>query len=244
MHLRRVVEGERVQGAVVVAVLQGLDTARVVGDERPVRERRALRGGGGPGGVQDLRGVPFLELDVGLVGVVPAQRHAQDVEAVTVQQGAVYRGTGPAAHRVHVLPERRGVEERLRAGLVEDVEKLVPGEGEVDGDVDQAGPHAPQPEQDIGVGVRAVGGYPVALLQAPRQQRVGDAVGPRVELGVAPAALLEDDGVLPWVAPGGSPESVSDGVPASARHHPVYLLHRRPPPRGGRPRESTLRLPS
>jgi hypothetical protein len=76
MHLGRVVEGEGVQHAVVVAELQSLDAAHVLGHKCPVRHHRAFGSGGGAGGVEDLHQVSLVHVYLGFGGIVSALRHA------------------------------------------------------------------------------------------------------------------------------------------------------------------------
>src|SRR5918997_1525390 len=82
--------------------------------------------------------------------------------------------------------------------------------------VDEAGPLAPQLQQNVPVGVHAVSGNPVALLEASREQRVRDSFGPGIRLGVAPAPSTKDEGVLLRVSGRGASEGVADGVAAGA----------------------------
>ncbi len=80
----------------------------------------------------------------------------------------------------------------------------------------EAGPAAGQPEDQVAVGVLAIGRDAIALGEIHRDEARRDTVDRRIEVLVGPCPIAEAESRSRPVTPGGAPERVGDRVPARA----------------------------
>src|SRR5581483_6838750 len=175
------------------------------------------------------------EVGLGHVDVDLRERAGRDLgqqRAVGIAQGEhVLRQGGQCLESAGQL---RVHQHRTAAGLLQQVGELVPGEVVVDRDVHQPGPRDRQERDDVGVGVGAVGGHPVALGQPEIEQHPGRSGDRVVQLAVGPHPVGEAQShpvrgpagaaahhVVDGARPNGfhdcSPWSVLPGLPGTAR---------------------------
>ncbi|SIJ52534.1 Uncharacterised protein [Mycobacteroides abscessus subsp. abscessus] len=180
VHLRGVVERQRVDGPVVTGEVEAGQAREVLVDEGTVGHHRALGRRGRPRGVEQLR-------DVGVGDVEFVGRGRADV----ARRGGIEEG-GQAPHlrrrprgrRVHRLDEVVVGEDDLGPGVGEDVVEFVAGELEVHGHVDESRACAGEVEEEVEVGVLPVRRDPVALDRAEGEEFAGDRGDSGVEVGI------------------------------------------------------------
>ncbi len=197
-HAEAVVEGHRDADAVLGPVAaRGADEVAVVEDVA-VRERRALRGAGRAARVLDVDRVAGGERGLarrqrvrpGLAGAREQRVPLGAPEPEHVGQCGQLRAD-LLDHRdvVRRLERARG-DQRPAAGLGERVAQLGRPVRRVDVDEHRADPRGGELRQHPLGAVRRPDPDPVARLDAEREQRAGEPVGLRVELGVAEADAL------------------------------------------------------
>ncbi len=211
VHLRRVVERQRVDGPVVLGQVQGLDRALVLVHESPVGHHRALRQGGGPRGVEELD--QCARVPVAVEGQWLGQLRQE--------------GVGGVAQRPHPVPvgdppDQVGIgEDQGARGVVQDVREVLAGEVLVDRDMDEPGPRAGEVGEEVGVRVVGEGGDPVPCGQCvPLPQQGGAGGDGGVEFRVRPTPLA----VVHGRAVGDPPRNgVHQSVDRVVAHHPPCL---------------------
>ena len=239
VHLRRVVERQRVHRPVGLLEVQGGDGAQVLVHQGPVGHHRALGQRRGARGVQEL----YEVLGAGRSGVRrPAgllRRRATRARLVRRRRPA---GAGPVrrpwsrrchaceqrivgvAQRQHPHPVRqpggqRGVGEHQRApGLLDDVPQVLTGQAVVDGYVHQPGAGAAEKADQVGVGVVAVGRDPPAGLHTGAAQQLGRGRHRLVELPVGPRPVPVAQRHPVGHPPRAAPQHPVDRAASNSRH--------------------------
>lgn len=230
VRLGRVVERQRVHGAVAGLEVEGGDRAEVLVHQRAVGHHRALGQRGGAGGVEELHEVLGARLGtvVGLgrrepgeqgvtavaVPAVPAVPAALGVLGVLAQRQDA-RALGQSAGEVRIG------EDEGAAGLGDEVGEVLAGEGVVHRYVDESGAGAGEEGDQIGVGVVSVGADPVAVPESGVEQRAGAPADRVVEGGVGPVPVPVVEGDAFGGAAGAAPQHpVDGGTPAGRAPRP------------------------
>jgi hypothetical protein len=129
------------------------------------------------------------------------------------------------------------VRQRGGAGLARDVLELAGGQREIRWHVDQLGPRAAEPGEQVAIRIAPVGEHAFARLQAGGEQAARHPVGGEVERGVAPVPPAEGQRRPVAEPPGGAPQRVADGVPPGPEGRRLRLgRHACPPTFAGRSR--------
>lgn len=165
MHLGRVVERQRCQVPIFRCVVEPHDTARVMRGEGPVRHHRAFGAPGCTGRVKQLRQVivPNHRVRGGIACRAPARIHGggQEVSRCGSVEGAPKGNAVPLARSQRGLPQDLLVKQRLRPGLAQDGIQFNAVQRVVDWHMDQSGPDAAEPWEQVGVRVPAKRSHPV-----------------------------------------------------------------------------------
>ena len=168
MHLRAVIERQRVELPVARREVRCQRRAHVLVDERPVRHDRALRRCGRARRVQELRHVLVVHVRVerGRRRVLCHRQHVLVRRAVAQRAGDLEL----EPRRADLVRKRGVVEQRAAARLRDQIAQLLAAERVVDRHVDEPGLGRPQPQQRVGVGVPSERCDPVAPGQPQPEQ--------------------------------------------------------------------------
>ena len=217
MHLRRMVERQCRQRPILPLEVELQRAGHVFRQQRPMGHHRALRGGRGSRGVEELNEVVLIHRQQVEPRIRRAGGGCQYVESIA----AVQRSNELDARRFRDLRgqrrQRRIMEHRRGTGLAEQVIQLRRGQRIVHGNMNQPRPRAGKPEDEVGIGIAPERCDPFPARQSGGDQRARGRVHRAQQLVIAPAPGAETQGE-PFAVPAGrAAERVVDRVAPGER---------------------------